>query len=204
MIFLRPHVQFEVAPKQVFQSWKRSEASGWEYTTFKLRHAAKANERRPVAHGCQMLSQFRTLLKICVLHLFTKNCRGNQIFFGRKTKDWRLVFFRHWGFNKWKIPVHNWLRSMAGATIERFGMLTTLPLEVQGPGSPYRSRVLPMFGDVWGLCRHNFSRTCISSIFPSFQFWKNASLETWWCFDFFLTAISTHNSYHSDRWIGFP
>ena len=72
---------------------------------------------------------------------------------------------------------------MAGATIERFGMVTSLSLEVQGPGSAYilRISVLPI---VWGvyiyiLYRHYFSRTCKFLDFPEFfsfeytHFWKD-------------------------------
>ena len=63
---------------------------------------------------------------------------------------------------------------MAGTAIGRFRMVTSLSLEVQGPGSPNPSlpgatNCLGMFGYVWGLFRSNFSITCILSIFLSFS-----------------------------------
>ena len=132
-----------------------------------------------------------------------------RVFFlaGTISTNWRLAFFRHWELNNWTIPIHNWLRPMAGATIGRFGMVTTLSLEVQGPGSSYLSHpcgsnCLGMFGYVCGLCWcwHNFSRTCIFLIFRRFQFCLYTFLERCWCFDSSLTAISTQNSYQPDEW----
>ena len=63
---------------------------------------------------------------------------------------------------------------MAGATIERFGMVTSLSLEVQGPGSAYilRISVLPI---VWGVYIYIYYIGIIfqglvnSWIFPSFS-----------------------------------
>ena len=105
--------------------------------------------RRPVSHGCRMLSRH-------FVH------------------SWRLAFYTFPGeiaeLNKFTILVHNWLRSMAGAAIGRFRMVTSLPLEVQGPGSPYpflpgASNCLGMFGVYSGIV---FQKLCIF-YFPEFS-----------------------------------
>ena len=58
-----------------------------------------------------------------------------------------------------------------GWSIGRFGMVTSLSLEVQGPGSPYPSLgCFHLFGDIWDLCQHNFSKLVYFFIFLSFQF----------------------------------
>ena len=66
-----------------------------------------------------------------------------------------------------------------GWNIGRFGMVTSLSLDVQGPGSPHPSLgCFQLFGDIWGLCQHNFSKTCIFFYFPEFSVLnKHISLE---------------------------
>ena len=59
---------------------------------------------------------------------------------------------------------------MAGATIERFGMATSLSLEVQGPGSPYlshpgASNCLGMFGAYAGIIFQKLVYFLFSRIF---------------------------------------
>ena len=115
--------------------------------------------------------------------------------------NWRLAFFRYWELYEWTIPMHNWLRSMAGATIGRFGIVTSLSLEVQGPGPPYpshpgASNCLGMFGACAGI----FQDLVLLLISRVFSFWINTFLETWWCFDSSLTAISTQRNYYCDEW----
>ena len=90
----------------------------------------------------------------------------------------RLVFFRDWELSRWRIPVHNWLRPMAGATIERFGMVTSLSLDLQGPGSPYPSRVLVLLFRVF-LQALFFKNLYILRFSGIFQFWIHTFLETW-------------------------
>ena len=93
----------------------------------------------------------------------------------------RLVFFRDWELSGWKIPV-NWLRPMAGATIERFGMVTSLSLEVQGPVNLDFSKtrvewcfqLFRVFLQAWF-----FKNLYIFWFSRVFQFWIHKFLETW-------------------------
>ena len=159
-----------------------SEASGWEFSIFKLRHEAKANERRPETSVTWLPDaepSFQTPLKICVLHLSTRNCRSIQImvitrisFFGRKyfnkletcifpllgtlqmdDPNAQLIEVDGWS-NHWKI--RNGDESVSGGT----GPWTSIS---------FPPRRFQLFGDVWSLCWH-FSRSCITFNFPSFQF----------------------------------
>ena len=59
---------------------------------------------------------------------------------------------------------------MAGATIEKFGMVTSLSLEVQGPGSPYpshpgASNCLGMFGAYAGIIFQELVYVLLSGVF---------------------------------------
>ena len=138
------------------------------------------------------------------LQKYPDHGHNTNFFFGRNylTTDWRLAFFRHWRINKWTIPVQIEVDGWSNHWKIRNG-----DESVSGGTGPWISisfspRCFQLFGDVWGLCWHNFSRTCICCIFPSFQFWINTFLETWWCFDSCLTAISTQRNYYcdSDEW----
>ncbi len=97
--------------------------------------------------------------------------------------------------------------SVARETIERLGMVTSLSLEVQGPGSPYPSRsgvsnCFGMFGNMFGVYAGIiFQKLLYFETFPIFSVLKkHIFLEICWCFDSSLTATFTQNSYHSDEW----
>ena len=103
-----------------------------------------------------------------------------------------------WELIKRKIPVHNWLRSVAGTT--RNGDKSR-PLDVQGPGSPCPSRsgasnCLGMLRVYAGIIFQKLVYFLFSRVY---QFWTHLFLETWWCFDSSLTTISTRNNYHFDE-----
>ena len=190
-----------------------SEASGWEFPVFKLRHETKANERRPET-GVTWLPDaepsFQTPLKICNLHFSTRNCRSIQIMVIARDS-----FFGRNYLNKLETCIFPSLKNQqmddpSTQLIEVYGRSNHWKIRngdesVSGGTGPWISisfppRCFQLFGDVWGLCWHNFSRTCICFIFPSFQFWISTFLETWWCFDSSLTAISTQRNYHCDEW----
>ena len=181
----------------------------FQFSSFAMKPRPTNGGRRPVSHGCQMLSHhFRHLWRF-VIYIFpreiaevSRSWSKHEFPFlaGTVSTNWRLAFFRYWKLNKWTIPMHNWLRSMAGATIGRFGMVTGLSLEVQGP-SPYPSHpgVSNCLG-MFGACAGIFQDLVLLLFSRVFCFWINTFLETWWCFDSCLTAISTQNSYQSDEW----
>ena len=191
------------------EAWGASaacEALGREYSIFKLRHATKANERRPETSVTWLPDaepSFRTVLKTCVLHFSRGNCKCNQVSFlagiinrldtcifpSLRTQQiydpsTQLIEVDGWSSHWWKI--RNGDESPSGGT----GPWISISF------SPW---CFQLFGDVWSLFRHSFSKNCVFSIFLSFQFWINTFLEIWWCFGFFLTAISTQNSYHFDE-----
>ena len=115
---------------------------------------------------------------------------------------WKFAFFCHWELNKWTIPVHNWLRSMAGALVDsewwRVCLWTyrALDLHILLSGA---SNCLGIFGVYASI---NFQKLVyIYFYFLEFSVLnKHIFLEMRWCFDSCLTAISTQNSYQSDEW----
>ena len=160
---------------------RRGVSCPWSITTiFKLHYETKANERRPETSVTWLPDaepSFQTPLKICFtpfhekLQRYPNHGHNTSFFFlaGTTFTQWRLAFFRHWELSKWTIPVPNWLRSMAGATVGRSGMVTILSLEVQGPGSPYPSfsgASNCMFGVYAGTI---FQKTCHIFYFPEFS-----------------------------------